>query len=95
MEKVLTIFIITLVAEAVWETLKLTWQEGKVSIDRIGALLTSLMICIGVNLNILSLLGIETKLPLLGTVLTGILVSRGSNFVHDLFEKIGQVKGEK
>lgn len=95
MEKILIISMITLIAESVWETLKMTWQEGKVSIDKIGALLVALIVCVGTDINILALLNIETTIPLLGTVLTGILVSRGSNFIHDLFEKVGQVKGEK
>ena len=95
MEKLLIIIILALVAESVWETLKMTWQEGKVSIDRIGALVVALVLSIGVRLDILSLLGINTTIPLLGVILTGILISRGSNFIHDLLVKIGQVGKEQ
>lgn len=95
MEKLLIIIIVALVAESVWETLKMTWQEGKVSIDRIGALVVALVLSIGVRLDILSLLGINTTIPLLGVILTGILISRGSNFIHDLLVKIGQVGKEQ
>ncbi|WP_099346035.1 hypothetical protein [Clostridium tertium] len=91
MEKLLVIVVVALIAESVWETLKMTWQEGKVSIDRIGALVVALVLSIGVRLDILSLLGINTTIPLLGVILTGILISRGSNFIHDLLVKIGQV----
>lgn len=96
MESLLIIVMIALIAESVWETLKMTWQEGKVSIDRIGALVVALVLSIGVKLDILSLLGINTTIPLLGVILTGILISRGSNFIHDLLVKIGQVeKGQE
>ena len=96
MEKLLVIVMVALIAESVWETLKMTWQEGKVSIDRIGALVVALVLSIGVKLDILSLLGINTTIPLLGVILTGILISRGSNFIHDLLVKIGQVgKGQE
>lgn len=95
MEKLLIIIIVALVAESVWETLKMTWQEGKVSIDRIGALVVALVLSMGVRLDILSLLGINTTIPLLGVILTGILISRGSNFIHDLLVKIGQVGKEQ
>ena len=95
MEKLLIIIMVALVAESVWETLKMTWQEGKVSIDRIGALVVALVLSIGVRLDILSLLGINTTIPLLGVILTGILISRGSNFIHDLLVKIGQVGKEQ
>lgn len=95
MENLLIIIMIALIAESVWETLKMTWQEGKVSADRIGALGVALVLSIGVKLDILSLLGINTTIPMLGVILTGILISRGSNFIHDLLVRIGQVgKGE-
>ncbi len=74
----------------------MTWQEGKISIDRIGALVVALILCIGVRLDILALLGINVTIPFLGVILTGILISRGSNFIHDLLVKIGQVgKGQE
>lgn len=95
MENLLIIVMVALIAESVWETLKMTWQEGKVSVDRIGALVVALILSIGVRLDILSLLGINTTIPLLGVILTGILISRGSNFIHDLLVKIGQVGKEQ
>lgn len=96
MEKLLVIVMVALIAESVWETLKMTWQEGKVSIDRIGALVVALLLAIGTRLDLLSLIDIKTSIPYLGVVLTGILISRGSNFIHDLLVKIGQVgKGQE
>ena len=95
MEKLIIIIMVALIAESVWETLKMTWQEGKISIDRIGALVVALILCVGVRLDILALLGINTTIPFLGIILTGILISRGSNFIHDLLVKIGQVGKEQ
>ena len=92
MENLFIILIVALIAESVWETLKMIWQQGKVSVDRIGALIVSLVICIGVKLDILILLGIKSTIPYLGIVLTSILISRGSNFVHDLLVKLGKSK---
>lgn len=92
MEEFLTLIVIALVIESVWETLKMLWQEGKVSVDKVGALITSLIVCVGARLDLFSLLGINIYIPFLGTVLTGILASRGSNFIHDLIEKITNVK---
>ena len=95
MENLLIVVMVALIAESVWETLKMTWQEGKVSIDRIGALVVALLLAIGTRLDLLSLLDIKTSIPYLGVVLTGILISRGSNFIHDLLVKIGQVGKEQ
>lgn len=92
MDNLFLIIIISLLAESVWETLKMTWQDGKVCIDRIGALIISILICVGTNVDILRLLDIQENIPYLGIVMTAILISRGSNFIHDLLFKI---EGEK
>ena len=84
----LALFILAILAESVWETLKMTWQKGKVSIDRIGALIVSLIITFGTGLDITTSLQVPMKIPFLGVILTGILLSRGSNFIHDLIVKI-------
>lgn len=88
MEKVLILVVLALVGESVWETLKMTWQDGKISTDRIGALVVGLLITFGTGLDILALIDIPAKIPFLGMVLTGILISRGSNFIHDLLIKV-------
>ncbi|WP_341479562.1 hypothetical protein [Clostridium gallinarum] len=92
MEKIFSIFVLALISESVWETLKMVWQQGRISIDRIGAMVVSLVICIDVEMDILNLLGINTSWPFVGIMLTAILISRGSNFIHDLIVKLGQPK---
>ena len=92
MEKIFIIFVLALISESVWETLKMVWQQGRISIDRIGAIVVSLVICIDVEIDILNLLGINTSWPFVGIMLTAILISRGSNFIHDLIVKLGQPK---
>lgn len=89
MDNLLILLIISLITEAVWETLKMTWQDGKFSIDRIGALIVGLVVAFTANVDILQLVGINVTIPIMGIVLTGILISRGANFVHDLYNKIG------
>ncbi|TGY43339.1 hypothetical protein E5347_00585 [Clostridium sartagoforme] len=94
MENLFIILTVALIAESVWETLKMTWQKGKLCLDRVGALVVSLVICIDIKLDMLTLLGINTTIPFIGIILTAILISRGSNFLHDLLERIGQVKNK-
>ena len=70
----------------------MTWQNGKISIDRLGSLMVSILICIGTDVDILKVLEINENMPYLGVIMTAILMSRGSNFMHDLLFKI---EGEK
>ncbi|NLL31068.1 MAG: hypothetical protein GX258_08545 [Clostridiales bacterium] len=88
MQNLFIIIIISILAESIWETLKMVWQNGKLCIDKVGALLVSILITISTGLDIFELLKINNKIPYLGIILTGILVSRGSNFVHDLIVKL-------
>ena len=94
MEKLIMLVVVAIIAESVWETLKMTWQDGKVKVDRVGALVVSMLIVFGTRLDMLSLLGIETVIPFLGIILTGILISRGSNFIHDLLVRLNNKNTE-
>jgi len=88
----LSIVVLALIGEAVWETLKMTWQNGKVSIDRIGALLVGLLLAIGTGMDLLEAAGIKMMIPFVGTVLTGILISRGANFTHDIVATVNNLQ---
>jgi len=89
---ILSIVVLALIGEAVWETLKMTWQNGKVSIDRIGALLVGLLLAIGTGMDLLETAGITMRIPFVGTVLTGILISRGANFTHDIVATVSNLQ---
>lgn len=76
--------LVALIGEALWETSKLIWQQGKIDIDRIGAVLIGILLALLTGIDIFQSLGIPISIPLLGKVLTGLLLSRGANFMHDI-----------
>jgi hypothetical protein len=82
------LIIVAILIEAIWENIKMVWQNGKVSIDKIGSLLISIILCVLTKIDIFPIVGISLVIPFVGSVLTGIIVSRGANFIHDLFAKI-------
>lgn len=84
--------IVAILIEAIWENIKMIWQNGKFSIDKIGALVISVLICILAKIDIFPIVNLSIMVPVIGSIFTGIIVSRGANFVHDLFNKIS---GEK
>lgn len=83
---------IAILVEAVWENLKMVWQNGKLSIDRVGSLILGITICLFAKIDIFSLLNIPLSIACLGSIFTGIICSRGANFVHDLYKKIIEKK---
>jgi len=85
------LIIIAILVEAIWENLKMIWDKNKLNINMLGSLLLSMIICVLAQINIFEIVGINLIVPVVGSLLTGIIVSRGANFVNDLFKK---VKGE-
>lgn len=79
------VIVMAFLVEAIWETLKMTWQEGKLSKDRIGALSVGLVIALTMNIDLFIAVGLEPIFKYTGVIATGILISRGGNYIHDLF----------
>ena len=88
------LIIIAILVEAIWENLKMIWDKNKLNINMLGSLLLSMIICVLAQINIFEIVGINLIVPIIGYLLTGIIVSRGANFVNDLFSKINN-KEEK
>ena len=44
--------------------------------------------CVTAGVDALSALGVEITVPFIGRAITGLLVSRGSNFLHDIWGRI-------
>lgn len=87
----LQFIIAALMVEALWETTKMFWQNGKFCYDRVGAVAFGELVAISANIDFLSAVGLPTYIPYVGTILTGLLISRGANFMHDLLENLDMI----
>lgn len=87
------LILVAILVEAIWENCKMIWKNKKVNINMIGSLILSILICILAKVDIFVVIGIELTVPVIGAILTGVIVSRGANFVNDLFTKLNS-KGE-
>ena len=86
------LLVIAAVIEALWETAKMMWQEGKANPDRIGAAVMGIVLCVAAGVDFFVLAEIPLTIPYLGMVMSGLLISRGANAVHDLLEAAGKSK---
>ncbi len=82
--------VIAILVEAIWENIKMVYQNNKFSVSMIGSLSISILICILANMNIFEMVGIKMKVPVICNIFTGIICSRGANLVSDLFAKINK-----
>lgn len=77
-----------ILVEAIWENCKMIWKDGKFNVNMIGSLVLGIIVCSFAGLDLFKIVGIGLNIPVLGCILTGIIVSRGANFVNDLFKKL-------
>ncbi len=89
------IFVLALLCEAIWETIKMTWENGKISLDRVGALLLGILLAVATRMDILSLAGLNAIHPVIGIACTGVIVSRGANFTHDLLNLMSDTQANQ
>lgn len=82
------LIIVAILIEAIWENLKMIWKDRKISLNTIGVLVISIIVCLLAKIDIFPIVGLSLSIPFVGSGLTGIIVSRGANFVNDLFEKL-------
>ncbi|WP_051514933.1 hypothetical protein [Fervidicella metallireducens] len=88
MEKILVLAFMT---ETLWETLKMIKSSKGINIDRIGAMILGILIAIAANMDIFKLIEIPLGISYLGSILTGLLISRGANFLHDILGNISSM----
>ncbi len=86
------LLIIAATLEAIWETCKMFWQEGKLNVDRIGSAVLGVFLCLTSGIDFFVMLEIPLFIPYAGVVLSGLLISRGANFVHDFLATVENIK---
>ena len=52
------------------------------------SLIFGIFIAVAYKIDLLKLADIESEMPYIGSILTGVLISRGSNYVYDLMSKL-------
>jgi hypothetical protein len=57
----------------------------------IVGLLAGVLISVNYNLDLFAVLGLEGQIPYVGPVLTGLVLSRGSNYASDI---LGRIQGK-
>lgn len=86
------VLVLAALIEAIMNTIKPIWETEKRTPQFFINLAVGFVVAIGVNvlagLDLFKLFGIPLLYPIIGTILTGVLLSRGSNFIHDLIKTL-------
>ncbi|MBQ7800008.1 MAG: hypothetical protein IJ370_05905 [Oscillospiraceae bacterium] len=89
------VLIMAVIVEAVIDYVKGWVVQKKIQWQQIAGVLFGVAVSFAYSLDIPALVGIESGIKYVGIVLTGVLISRGSNYVHDLYKTLISKKGVK
>lgn len=88
MNELLILVTMGVLVEAVVEVIKSIYENGKVNKIVVLSIFVGLTFAFTLGIDLFSLIGIDTNVAYVGVVATGLIVSRGANFVHDLIDKL-------
>lgn len=67
--------------------------EWKVAVTYLAAVGLGVALCLATGADLFAVADVTFSHPLIGRVLTGILISRGANYVSDFIKRLGVAKG--
>lgn len=69
--------------------------DRKTAATQLAALAVSCALCLAAGADVYAALGVTFAAPWLGMVLTGVLASRGSNYIADFIKRLQSVAADK
>lgn len=89
-----SILFLSIIIEGLITYIKEFFVKGKIQWQMIISIVVGVLVTAAYQVDILSLVGLQSPIPYLGSILTGILISRGSNYIFDLIKAIGAMQGK-
>lgn len=92
LDVILIFLVIAILSEAVWETIKMVIpKEIPPWLNQVAVIILAIFMCVTTGSDLFKMLGVFLPWSS-GAFFSGILCSRGANFLHDLFKR---VQGDK
>lgn len=96
MQTILLAIVMAVTVEALIEYVKqiakaLGSGEIKAAATQVVSILLGVLLCLAVGADVYGALGVAFAVPWVGTLLTGIFASRGSNYISDLAKRLQNI----
>lgn len=88
MEQFFGIILMAIVIEGIVTYVKEIVVDKHISWQELTAVLLGVLVAIGYNTDLFAIFNMQSSIPYLGQILTGLLLARGSNYVFELLKKI-------
>ena len=82
------ILFIAVIVEGLISYFNMMVKNKKIQYEVVASAAIGIAISLIYDIDLFTLIDINTKVPYIGCILTGILISRGSNYIYDLLKKI-------
>lgn len=92
MEQFIGIIMLAIVIEGMITYFKTMVVNGALKWQLVGSILLGSLLAVVYNVDLLNIVGFTTNVPYIGNVVTGILLSRGSNYIFDLVGQLTTVR---
>ena len=83
----------SIIVEGIIAYVKTFFVDGKIQWQIITSLVLGIVVALAYSLDLPALCGLESNIPFIGQVLTGILLSRGANYIADLIKLLISTSG--
>ena len=83
---------LAIVVEGLITYIKTFFADGKFKWQMLVGIGFGVLSAVAFRVDLFTYVGMESSVPYLGAALTGILISRGSNYVFDLLGKVTDIK---
>ena len=88
MDNFMSIMAISVVVEGLVTYAKMLVVDRKIEWQIVVAVALGVIFAIAYGIDVFAMLGMESIIPYFGSIMTGVLLSRGSNYIFDMFKTI-------
>lgn len=90
--KIISILSLAVLTEGIITYFKEFFVNGDVSFSMLFSIILGIVIAIAYKLDLPEYLDLKSSIPYVGSILTGVLISRGSNYLYDILKSITSIK---
>lgn len=85
---------LAIIVEGVITYVKEFFVKGNIRWEMVVSVIVGVLVASAYGVDVMAMTGMESSIPFLGNILTGILISRGSNYVFDLIKAVGAAQNK-
>ena len=91
-DKIISIFSLAILTESLITYFTEFFVNGDFSFSMLFSIIWGIVIAIAYKLDLPEYLKLKSSIPYVGNILTGILISRGSNYIYDILKALTNIK---